>query len=161
MPVLHHGVVHRPVQLESRLAQATHVLLRVDAVRKPLVAPYEGPFLVISRTPKTFILQRHEKQVTVSEDRLKPACVDLPAAQDVPAACPAPVPTPSPSTDPVTAPAAPLPVFTASGRISRPVQRLTSALTKLHLNFTVYFCVFFRLCCAVLCCCNLCCTVFR
>ena len=59
--------------MDPALLDATHVFLRIDAVRRPLVAPYEGPFPVLSRSPKTFVILRREKHFTVSVDRLKPA----------------------------------------------------------------------------------------
>ena len=57
-------VLPHPVQYHSResgslpksLWSAKMVFLRVDAVRRPLEPPYEGPFLVISRGPKTCLL---------------------------------------------------------------------------------------------------------
>ena len=70
MPVVYHGVPTSRV--DRRLADTSHVFLRVDSVRRPLVPPYKGPFLVLGRTDKTFDLQRNGKTVTVSIDRLKP-----------------------------------------------------------------------------------------
>jgi len=58
------------------LTTCTHVLLRVDAVRKPLQPPYTGPFKVLRRTPKYFVIHQNNKTVTVSIDRLKPACLE-------------------------------------------------------------------------------------
>ena len=71
MPVAHHGVP--PARIDKHLADSTHVFVRLDAVRKPLVPPYEGPFPVLDRSPKTFTVLRREKPVTISIDRLKPA----------------------------------------------------------------------------------------
>lgn len=57
------AVHHRPVPSASgssslgippTLSQVSHVFLRVDAVRRPLSRPYEGPFRVLER-PKTFV----------------------------------------------------------------------------------------------------------
>ena len=55
------------------LKSTSHVFLRIDRVRKPLEPPYEGPYLVISRTPKYFTLKIKNKEVNVTIDRLKPA----------------------------------------------------------------------------------------
>ena len=51
-----------------------YVWLRIDRVKKPLEAPYSGPYFVIKRTPKIFVIQNNvgTKQ-TVSIDRIKPA----------------------------------------------------------------------------------------
>ena len=140
MPVVHHGVP--PVQVDPLLQQASHVFMRVDSVRAPLVPPYDGPFRVLSRGPKTFDILWKEKPYKVSIDRLKPAFPSPPVA-DGPSARPrSPAgpqsPTPSPSvavsTPPPTAvPRAPTPLYsevaagsarsTRSGRIPRPVAR--------------------------------------
>ena len=111
MPVSHHGGHLRPSHVDPALAVASHVLLRVDAVRRPLVPPYEGPFRVLERGAKTFVLLKNGKSVTVSIDRLKPAFLDLPEDNSV---------TPVPAGPPAVPSAPPLPVFTASGRVSRP-----------------------------------------
>ena len=73
MPVNYHG--RQPVNLPRDLRSATHVFVRIDAVRPPLSRPYQGPFPVISRDPdlKTFTVDRAGKPWVVSVDRLKPA----------------------------------------------------------------------------------------
>ncbi|XP_035220124.1 uncharacterized protein LOC118193184 [Stegodyphus dumicola] len=75
----------KPYQSKSKCKQkifipkdlytCSHVFLRVDRVKKPLEPPYEGPFLVLQRTPKYFLLSIKNKQVSISVDRLKPAYV--------------------------------------------------------------------------------------
>ena len=56
------------------LKTASHVWIRVDRVRKPLEAPYQGPFKVLQKQPKFFIVELPSgKQESVSVDRLKPA----------------------------------------------------------------------------------------
>lgn len=55
------------------LNSCEQVFVRVDRVRQPLEPPYEGPFPVVKRKPKYFIIQLHNKQDSVSIDRLKPA----------------------------------------------------------------------------------------
>ena len=84
MPVVHHGTPRS--QVDPALLAATHVILRVDAVRRPLVAPYDGPFPLISRAGKIFVILRKEKPVTVSVDRLKPAAMLPEASRDCPPA---------------------------------------------------------------------------
>ena len=49
------------------------VLIRIDHVRKPLEAPYSGPYMVLERTPKYFLIETNSNTHTqVSIDRLKP-----------------------------------------------------------------------------------------
>ena len=48
------------------------VFVRVDAVWRPLTRPYVGPYRVLERNNKTFVLSRSGKPWTVSLDRLKP-----------------------------------------------------------------------------------------
>lgn len=61
------------VFVHPALESCTHVFLRNDGVKRPLQAPYDGPYKVISRTTKTFTLIINGKQSTVSIDRVKPA----------------------------------------------------------------------------------------
>jgi hypothetical protein len=67
----------RPTSKESRVPQAlkdcSKVWVRIDRVRKPLEAPYEGPFQVISRSDKTLRIKNFAGQEsTISIDRAKP-----------------------------------------------------------------------------------------
>ena len=96
-PVVHHGC--RSSRVDPALSSATHVFLRVDAVKRPLVPPYEGPFQVLSRTDKTFVLLKRGKPVTVTIDRLKPAFF-LPATVPDPSDRPTPVSTATGSRQP-------------------------------------------------------------
>lgn len=58
-----------PVDLKT----CTHVWVRIDRVRKSLEAPYTGPFKVIRRNSKFFIIENNSgKEQTISIDRLKP-----------------------------------------------------------------------------------------
>ncbi len=59
--------VHRDLQVCDK------VWVRVDRVRQPLEAPYDGPFHVIKRRPKYFTLQMGDKVDDVCIDQLKPA----------------------------------------------------------------------------------------
>ena len=77
-PSVHHRSVSAATAttasgVPQSLSQVSHVFLRVDAVRRPLSRPYEGPFRVLKKGPKTFVLCRGGKAWTVSVDRLKPA----------------------------------------------------------------------------------------
>jgi hypothetical protein len=75
--------VFTPARLQTKdyyfppdLTTSSHVLVRVDSVKKPLTPPYEGPFEVIQREPKYFVIMRNGKKETVSIDRLKPAFIE-------------------------------------------------------------------------------------
>ncbi|CAH8547737.1 unnamed protein product [Schistosoma rodhaini] len=61
------------VQLDKNLETCKFVFVRVDAVKKPLKPPYEGPYKVTKRTPKHFIIIRNGNKETISIDRIKPA----------------------------------------------------------------------------------------
>lgn len=64
------------------LLECDKVWVRVDRVRKSLEAPYSGPFKVLERKSKYFVLlQPNNKSVTVSIDRLKPAYLPAVAAE--------------------------------------------------------------------------------
>lgn len=58
------------------LKTCTHVFVRNDAVSTPLTPPYNGPFLVISRTNKIFKLKIKNESKSISVDRLKPAYIN-------------------------------------------------------------------------------------
>ena len=63
------------VFVHKDLLTTSHVFVRTDAVRKPLEQPYKGPFKVLSRSDKSFVLDLDGRKDTVSIDRLKPAFV--------------------------------------------------------------------------------------
>lgn len=73
------------------LASCTHVWRRIDSVRRPLTAPYDGPFRVVNRDSKVFTIMVNEKPMTVSVDCLKPAFIESRTpSPDEPDAVPAP-----------------------------------------------------------------------
>ena len=63
---------HRPSAVPSALSKCSAVFVRIDAVKRPLTQPYLGPFEVLERKDKTFVILRAGKPWTVSIDRLKP-----------------------------------------------------------------------------------------
>jgi cleavage and polyadenylation specificity factor subunit 1 len=63
----------RRTYLHKDLKECTHVFVRIDAVKRPLQRPYEGPFKVIKKNDKHFTIQRPRRVDTVSIDRLKVA----------------------------------------------------------------------------------------
>lgn len=74
----------KPYYIPANLHSTDYVFLRRDAVRKPLTPNYTGPHLVISRSPKYFVISG--RQNTVSVDRLKTAYIQsddvIPAPQN-------------------------------------------------------------------------------
>ncbi|CAH8652088.1 unnamed protein product [Heterobilharzia americana] len=61
------------VFVHPSLQKTSQVFVRHDAVRRPLEPPYDGPFKVIKRKEKFYIIERDGREDTVSIDRLKPA----------------------------------------------------------------------------------------
>lgn len=57
------------------LSKVPYVFVRDDTVRKPLKPPYDGPYQVLKRGSKVYVIQLPGRKVTVSIDRLKPAYV--------------------------------------------------------------------------------------
>lgn len=70
-PMSRHG--HRTIFVHPHLKDCSHVFVRHDAVRKPLQAPYDGPYRVLQRSDKLFDIELKGKKYTISIDRLKPA----------------------------------------------------------------------------------------
>ena len=58
------------------LISAKFVFIRHDAHRGPLRPPYDGPYKVISRNDKYFMIKIGNREESVSIDRLKPAFTD-------------------------------------------------------------------------------------
>ena len=55
------------------LAVCDKVWVRVDRIRKPLEAPYTGPYKVLRRSTKHFLVEINpERHISISIDRLKP-----------------------------------------------------------------------------------------
>ena len=67
---------HRNVYINKDLSSCTHVFVRNDRVRKPLQAPYDGPYKVLDRAEKYLTSDCDGRRDTVSLDRLKPAYLD-------------------------------------------------------------------------------------
>ena len=99
--------------VDNSLGSASHVLVRHDAVRKPLQQPYDGPYRVLDRSEKFYTLDLNGRKDTLSVDRLKPAHLDRPV--DFPAlpSAQTPLSPPTPSQDP---PMQSTPQTTRSGR---------------------------------------------
>ena len=61
--------------IHKDLRNLTHIFLRQDAISHALEPPYSGSHKVIARTDKTLKIVIRGRQVTVSTDRVKPACL--------------------------------------------------------------------------------------
>ena len=93
LSTVHHHNKH--VFVHKDLRNCSHVFIRVDAVKKPLESPYEGPFKVLSRSDKVFTIQLPNRQANISIDRLKPAyhledTIPLPQEPTIPSPSPLP-----------------------------------------------------------------------
>ena len=56
----------------EKLQTCDKVWIRVDRVRRPLEAPYSGPYTALQRTRKYFLVKINDMDTQVSVDRLKP-----------------------------------------------------------------------------------------
>ncbi|TGZ66035.1 hypothetical protein CRM22_005570 [Opisthorchis felineus] len=74
--------ISKPTQLHPNLATCDFVFVGVDAVRKPLQPPYEGPFRMISRKGKSFVIDRDGREDTVGIDRFEVAYVYIQSTLD-------------------------------------------------------------------------------
>ncbi|XP_029644577.1 uncharacterized protein LOC115218783 [Octopus sinensis] len=90
-----------PSSVPSDLNSWTHVFIRDDSVKGPLVSPYKGPFRVISRTPKVFKLEINGRSETVSVDRLKRAYFEVSTSFNDPTATTIVEPSHAPLTTPL------------------------------------------------------------
>ena len=84
-----------PLQLQG----ASFVYVRCGSAKPPLSPAYSGPFAVVSRSPKFFVLDLGERHESVSVDRLKPhagASIFTPAAAPRRGRPPLPVAPPEP-----------------------------------------------------------------
>ena len=66
----------------KELRTAEHVFVRHDGPKIQLQMPYDGPFPVIERGEKTFVVHMHGKNQIISVDRLKPAYIISDASTD-------------------------------------------------------------------------------
>lgn len=53
------------------------VFVRDDKIKSGLCPPYQGPFKIIKRLRKNFIVEIKNKNISISIDRLKPAFIDI------------------------------------------------------------------------------------
>uniref|UniRef100_A0A2M4BVJ0 Putative gypsy-29-i nvi n=1 Tax=Anopheles marajoara TaxID=58244 RepID=A0A2M4BVJ0_9DIPT len=62
--------------VQKELKTCSHVFVRVGAIKPPLTQPYDGPYRVIKRKGKVFIVDINGKHNPISVDRLKAAFTD-------------------------------------------------------------------------------------
>lgn len=97
------GIHHpnsRTTYIPKELQTCTHVWVRIDRVKRPLEAPYSGPFEVVERFDKYFILKLSTgKTDAVSIDRLKPAVLHPPKPKSVTTSVPIAQPRAPPISD--------------------------------------------------------------
>jgi len=63
----------KKVQILPDLKDCDYVFVRVDKVRVGLEPPYEGPYKVVRKFRKNYLLDVKGKNKSISLDRLKPA----------------------------------------------------------------------------------------
>jgi len=88
---INNNTQHKPY-LPNALNDCSHVWIRVDRVRRPLEAPFSGPYKVLKRGSKTVTIEKEDgRQETISMSRIKPARI---VSQSTPKTT-APLPTPA------------------------------------------------------------------
>ena len=65
----------RKIRVPPALANSPFVYERIDSHRTPLSPCYSGPFPVINRKEKAFLINKNSHELWVSIDRLKPAYI--------------------------------------------------------------------------------------
>ncbi|KFD48303.1 hypothetical protein M513_10795 [Trichuris suis] len=102
----------------------THVFVRVDSHRTPLQQPCKGPYRVLERGPKSYLLELEAGVDSVSIDRLKPAFL----APGQPEATGPPISVETAETASDASRPQPCPVATRSGRLPRTPARFSDCL---------------------------------
>ena len=76
LPIMHPQEQTIKSSVPKDISSWTHVFLRKDAVKAPLIPLYTGPYCRFSRTDKLFTLDISGKKETVSIDKVKRAFLD-------------------------------------------------------------------------------------
>ncbi|XP_036336092.1 uncharacterized protein LOC118746344 [Rhagoletis pomonella] len=61
--------------IQPALKDCKFVFVRIDRVRQPLEPHYEGPYAVLSKQEKYFVIKVRQREVKISIDRLKAAFI--------------------------------------------------------------------------------------
>ncbi|KFD48922.1 hypothetical protein M513_10285 [Trichuris suis] len=120
----HQPTAGRPMFISPSLSSATHVFVRVDSHRTLLQQPYKGPYRVLERGPKSYLLELEAGVDSVSIDRLKPAFL----APGQPEATGPPISVETAETASDASRPQPCPVATRSGRLPRTPARFSDCL---------------------------------
>ena len=75
-PCLPTHPTHRDTYIPKSLQSTNYVFVRQDLVKPALSPPYRGPYRIVQRSDKAYLLNIHGKQDWVTLDRLKPAHVE-------------------------------------------------------------------------------------
>ncbi|XP_066974328.1 uncharacterized protein [Macrobrachium rosenbergii] len=70
------------------LNTCTHFFIRNNTCRPPFTRPYRGPYRVVSRTSKAYLINIHGWEDWISVDRLKPAFLMDSGTQEETGRCP-------------------------------------------------------------------------
>ena len=75
-PCLPTHPTHRDTYIPKSLQSTDYVFVRQDLVKPALSPPYRGPYRIVQRSDKAYLLNIQGKQDWVTLDRLKPAYVE-------------------------------------------------------------------------------------
>ena len=77
----------RKIYMPPELKTCSHIFVKQDPIKPNLTPPYSGPYLVVSRTDKTFRVLNNDRIMSVAINNVKP-CFQLNNAEDVSAETP-------------------------------------------------------------------------
>ncbi|UYV78552.1 hypothetical protein LAZ67_16001983 [Cordylochernes scorpioides] len=66
----------RAIFVHNDMNTCSHVFLSIDRVKKALETPYQGPYRIMERLEKYFVLDINGKNISISIAKLKPAYLD-------------------------------------------------------------------------------------
>ena len=108
----------RQAHVDKALTSCTHVFVRHDATRSPLQPPYDGPYKILQRLTKAYVLRINGQDRTISLDRLKPTYMDL-SEEQLSSTRPQPTTTLRATPTPVSPPSATPPPQVSAPRSTR------------------------------------------
>ncbi|XP_058840863.1 uncharacterized protein LOC131696334 [Topomyia yanbarensis] len=62
--------------IQKELSNCSHVFVKIGSIKPPLTQPYNGPFRILRRKKKVFIIDINGKKSPISIDRLKTAFIE-------------------------------------------------------------------------------------